>query len=140
MQGSTRDRWKAIANEAKGGPDDRETERWEVDYARRDPIDPGMPRRLMISRFDPVPKRDCLKKCDMVNMAPVTTHLEDDILSAETNGLNTTRLLYSSVAPTISSAGYTVIASARYRYCGVSQWGDHHWWSYFQPRIVPLLD
>ncbi|KAF3490769.1 PAF acetylhydrolase family protein [Arthroderma uncinatum] len=105
----------------------------------------------MVSRFDPIPEKHCVKTEDVPTFPPASAKLEDAILQAASggrwvNGLfagsrirvctetrkgyasdsqsnnhgfpillfspgaNTTRLLYSSVAQTISSAGYTVIA------------------------------
>ncbi|EFQ97114.1 lipase [Nannizzia gypsea CBS 118893] len=121
-----------------------------TDWSRKD-INSTLPRRLMVSRFNPIPEKHCLKTEEVPTFPPATAKLEDAILQDAfggqwvdgllaasrirvctrvrkgyqdsdfrgdnhgfpivlfSPGVNTTRLLYSSIAQTISSAGYTVI-------------------------------
>ncbi|KAK2765797.1 hypothetical protein FQN53_006831 [Emmonsiellopsis sp. PD_33] len=50
-----------------------------VDEARLDPLNSTHPRRLMVSRFDPVKKDECQKMCTVPYMPPATALLEDEI-------------------------------------------------------------
>ncbi|EGD85101.1 hypothetical protein H112_08827 [Trichophyton rubrum D6] len=120
-----------------------------TDWSRKD-INSTLPRRLMVSRFDPIPEKHCIRTEDVPTFPPASAKLEDAILQAASGGHwvdgllaasrirvcadvkkgyqtdfhgdnhgfpillfspggNTTRLVYSSIAQTISSAGYTVI-------------------------------
>jgi hypothetical protein len=53
-----------------------------VDNARPDPYNASHPRRIMISRFTPVPKHDCLQTCRVPYMNDFMSGLEDAIIHA----------------------------------------------------------
>lgn len=53
-----------------------------VDESRLDPWNNTHPRRLMISRFKPIPAPLCLKTCRVPYMPPVIADIEDRILQA----------------------------------------------------------
>lgn len=59
---------------------------WEnselVDNSRADPFNASHPRRLMISRFTPVPKSTCEKLCRVPYMTPEMAGLEEEIYKA----------------------------------------------------------
>lgn len=53
-----------------------------VDKNRPDPWNATHPRRMMISKFTPVPKHLCTKTCRIPYMSPLIAKTEDDILDA----------------------------------------------------------
>ncbi|EAT89054.1 hypothetical protein SNOG_03849 [Parastagonospora nodorum SN15] len=102
-------------------------EEW-VDSSRVDPFNSSHARRIMISRFDPVP----ISRCNFEQvqyMTNVTAAAEDEILgdygwpkgllrrfvlekwpvALFSGGLNTTRLFYSHLAQEVASHGFIVI-------------------------------
>ncbi|KAB5570505.1 hypothetical protein GE09DRAFT_1201551 [Coniochaeta sp. 2T2.1] len=60
-----------------------------VDHARPDPWNSSHPRRLMVSRFDPVPKSRCTP-CTVPYMPPLVASTEDAILVAWMEAYNLT--------------------------------------------------
>jgi hypothetical protein len=52
-----------------------------VDYSRVDPFNATHQRRMMISRFTPVPNKECIKTCRTPYMTPNVAKIEDDILT-----------------------------------------------------------
>lgn len=59
---------------------------WEsselTDHNRLDPFNSSHPRRMMISRFSPVPASHCKKTCRVPYMPSAIASIEDDILNA----------------------------------------------------------
>ncbi|KAK4120288.1 hypothetical protein N657DRAFT_649356 [Parathielavia appendiculata] len=53
-----------------------------VDHARPDPFNSSHPRRIMISRFTPIPARDCLQTCRVPYMTPLMASHEDAVITA----------------------------------------------------------
>lgn len=53
-----------------------------VDNARPDPWNPSHPRRMMISRFDPIPRDQCQDKCIREYFGTFLGNIEDDIFEA----------------------------------------------------------
>ncbi|GAB1316907.1 1-alkyl-2-acetylglycerophosphocholine esterase [Madurella fahalii] len=51
-----------------------------VDHSRADPFNASHPRRVMISRFTPIRKRDCVKSCRVPYMNNFMASVEDAIL------------------------------------------------------------
>lgn len=50
-----------------------------IDHSRPDPWSISHPRRLMISRFDPIPPPECIKTCKIPYMSPLVASSEDEI-------------------------------------------------------------
>ncbi|KAF2683205.1 alpha/beta-hydrolase [Lentithecium fluviatile CBS 122367] len=101
-----------------------------TDPTRPDPFNQSHPRRIMTSRFDPVPPSQCHSK-QVPYMPPTTAAVEDEILAAYgypkglwarfvqeekwplalfSPGLNTTRFFSNHLAQEIASHGFTVIS------------------------------
>ncbi|CEJ83030.1 hypothetical protein VHEMI03062 [[Torrubiella] hemipterigena] len=59
--------------------------KWEsqelIDYNRPDPFNTSRPRRLMISKFTPVPIANCLETCRVPYMPEFIANLEDEIIA-----------------------------------------------------------
>lgn len=51
-----------------------------IDHAHPDPFNASHPRRIMISRFTPIPNRDCLRTCRVPYMNTFMSALEDSII------------------------------------------------------------
>ncbi|CAH0056365.1 unnamed protein product [Clonostachys solani] len=71
-----------------GGPFHVSLEHSElVDESRQDPFNSTHARRMMITRFKPVPKKHCKKLCNVPYMTPEVAKVEDEILGPYLEGI-----------------------------------------------------
>lgn len=61
-----------------------------VDTNRVDPWNSSHPRRIMVSRFDPVPEKECTKMCTVPYMSKTVARAEDAIYQAFIEGTGLT--------------------------------------------------
>jgi hypothetical protein len=80
--------WLALLGLARAqvlpAPKGRFTSQWTnhelIDESRQDPFNETSVRRIMISKFAPVPKEKCVKTCTVPYMPPEIAAIEDDIV------------------------------------------------------------
>lgn len=66
-------------------PDGPYAVKWEsqelIDHHRPDPFNASRPRRMMISKFTPIPAANCAKTCHVPYMSEFIANLEDEIIA-----------------------------------------------------------